>query len=75
MRNEEVINAFACCSIPLATCIQRLEQESLSMVPGSFHGDAFHVYGYVLLAKSFLRQVRYRFICKSPFIHMPVFGG
>jgi hypothetical protein len=30
MRNEEVINAIACCSIPfmaLATCIQRLELE------------------------------------------------
>jgi len=43
--------------------------------PGAFMVMLFPAYGYVMLAKSFLRQVRYRFICKSSFIHMPVFAG
>lgn len=38
---------------------------SLSMVPGSFLVMLFPSYGYVMLAKSFHRQVRYRFMQKS----------
>ncbi|MCP1494312.1 putative membrane protein SpoIIM required for sporulation [Peribacillus frigoritolerans] len=43
--------------------------------PGAFMVMLFPAYGYVMLAKSFLRQVRYKYRCKSPFIHMPVFAG
>lgn len=48
---------------------------SLSMVSGAFMVMLFPAYGYVMLAKSFLRQESVKVYMQSPFIHMPVFVG